>query len=239
MIGHPNTFKRFLTHSGTFNACCEGLHTLNILLDKDDQVMNQRMICPAYICKKAGGKSEDLIEKCVNCYQFIHSSNIRMGCISSDEFFYYLIKQIEISRARVLEKNDISRIVIDDLQKLEYCFPILHNDSLFLTTLLSICNDYNIDLFMLCDISSPLVGALRAQSDNVICTERISENSINLYIERYAGLSSPSRIWKCEVDSMKDLFYCDIINEKRHFNINDRHIYSKVEYTMNNYWNNK
>lgn len=239
LIGQPNTFKRFLTHSGTFNACCEGVHTLNILLDKDDQIMGRRMICPAYMCKRAGKFSNELIRNCIKCYNFIHYSNIRMGCISSDEFFYYLIKQIEISRARASEKNDIRRIVIDDLQKLEYCFPILHNDPLFLTTLISICKDYNIDLFMLCDKSSTIVSALRAQSDNVICTERISEDGLIIYIERYAGYSSPSRIWKCEVENMNDLFYCDTINSKRHFNINDRHIYSKVEYTMNNYWNNK
>jgi len=233
LIGLPNTYKRFLTHSSTFNACCENRHTLNILLDKDDQIMGRMMLCPAYICKKTGKSSLNLIKDCVECYKYIHSSNIRMGCISSDEFFYYLIKQIEISRA---SENKISRIVVDDLQKLEYCFPVLRNDSLFLTTLISICKDYEIDLFMLCDKNSQLVGALRAQSDNVICTERVSDETLNIYIERYAGYSSPSRIWKCEVDCMKELFYCDIVNSKRQFCINERHIFSRGNYTMKNYW---
>lgn len=233
LIGPPNTYKRFLTHSGTFNACCENKHTLNILLDKDDQIMGRMMLCPAYICKKTGRSSINLISDCVKCYKYIHSSNIRMGCISPDEFFYYLIKQIEISRA---SENRISRIVVDDLQKLEYCFPVLRHDSLFLTTLISICKDFEIDLFMLCDKSSTLVDALRAQADNVICTERISENTLNIFIERFAGYSSPSRIWKCEVDCMKELFYCDIVNSKRQFYINERHIFSKEEFSMKHYW---
>lgn len=233
LIGLPNTYKRFLTHSSTFNACCENRHTLNILLDKDDQIMGRMTLCPAYTCKKTNKSSLDLIKDCVECYKYIHSSNIRMGCISSDEFFYYLIKQIEISRA---SGNRLSRIVVDDLQKLEYCFPVLHNDSLFLTTLISICKDYEIELLMLCDKSSPLVGALRSQSDNVICTERTGEDSLDIYIERYAGYSSPSRIWKCEVDSMKELFYCDMVNSKRQFCINERHIFSRGNYTMKNYW---
>lgn len=233
IIGMPNTFKRLLTLSSTFNACCQDKHTLNILLDKEDSLMSRKMICPAYI-KKNKVNISDIESYCHECYKKVHFSNIRMGCISSDEFFYYLIKQIKISR-----KSDhvITRIVIDDLQKIEFCFPMLNNDNLFLTTLISICKDYDIDLFMLCDKSSSLVRALRAQADNVICTERIDERAVSIYIERYVGYCIPSQLWKCNINDIFDTFYCDLESESdKKFNMSERHIVNEPLITMESYW---
>ena len=235
VIGMPNTFKRLLTLSSTFNACCQDKHTLNIFLDKEDNLMSRRMICPAYISKKNRINISEIEKYCHECYKKVHFSNIRMGCISSDEFFYYLIKQIKISR-----KSDhvITRIVIDDLQKIEFCFPMLNDDNLFLTTLISICKDYDIDLFMLCDKSSPLVRALRAQADNVICTERIDERAVSIYIERYAGYSIPSQLWKCNINDIFDTFYCDLDSESgKKFKMSERHIVNESIITMEDYWN--
>lgn len=235
IIGLPNTFKRFLTLSGTFNACCQDKHTLNILLDKEDNLMARKMICPAYISKKSKSVVQNIENRCHKCYEKIHASNIRMGCISSDEFFYYLIKQIKISRK---SNHVITRIVIDDLQKIEFCFPMLNNDKLFLTTLISICKDYDIDLFMLCDKSSSLVKALRAQADNVICTERIKENAVSVYVERYVGYSVPSQLWKCNINDVFDTFYCDLENEDdKKFKMSERHIENEPIISMEAYWN--
>lgn len=237
IIGSPNTFKRFLTLSSTFNAGSHDKHTLNILLDKEDSMMFKRMLCPAYINKKSRNAVSFLENHCLECYKCIHFSNMRMGCISSDEFFYYLIKQINISRE---SEHQITRIVIDDLQKLEFCFPVLHSDKLFLTTLISICKDFMIDLFMLCDKNSPLVPALRAQTDNLICTERVGDNELSIYIERYAGYSTPSKIWKCNVTSVLELFYCDVENEERkNFKMSERHITNESLMSMEHYWNDK
>ena len=231
LIGSPNTYKRYLTHSSTFSASCKGKHTLNVLLDKDEQIMNRKMLCPAH----KGSLEHSNIEKmplCVKCYKNVHLSNIRMGCISSDEFFFYLIKQIELSRKHA----PISRIVIDDIQKIEFCFPILHNDGLFLTTLISICKDYQIDLFMLCDKKSKLVNALRAQADNVICTERTEPKALNIYVERYAESATHSRLWKCRVEHPLQLFNCDIVGTHRNFHMNERNITNEDIYSMEDYW---
>ena len=233
IIGLPNAYKRFITHSSTFNACCNGVHTLYILLDKDHDIMLRRMICPAYVCK---GRTENVMESagvCNDCYNYIHFTNIRMGCISSNEFFYYLIKQIKISRE---SDNHISRIVIDDLQKIEFCFPMLYYDTLFLTTLISICKDYNVDLYMLCDKSSSLIPALRAQADNVICTKKTGIDKFSIYIERYAGYSTPSRMWKCNVNKASGMFYCDAVNSRRQLCMDERFIENGELDSVDEYW---
>lgn len=233
IIGLPNAYKRFITHGSTFSACCNGTHTLNILLDKEYDIMLRRMICPAYVCKVNRNDESKSAEVCINCYDHIHFSNIRMGCISSDEFFYYLIKQIKISRE---SNKNISRIVVDDLQKIEFCFPMLHSDTLFLTTLISICKDYKVDLFMLCDKTSSLVPALRAQADNVICTQKTDADKFDIYIERYAGYCTPSRMWKCKVNKASEMFSCDIINSERHLYLDERYIENEKIYSVNEYW---
>lgn len=233
LIGPPNTFKRFLTLSSTFYASSQNIHTLNIFLDKEDIVMFRKILCPARICKQVPNDCEEA-KSCIECYNHIHLSNIRMGCISSEEFFFYLIKQIKISHN---SQNPIKRVVIDDLQKIEFCFPALHTDKLFLTTLISICKDYEIDLIMLCDNSSPLVPALRAQADNVICTERLKDiNALNVYIERYAGFSKPSQIWKCSFTNIMEQFFCEKNGNIYQFNISDRNISESYISSMDDYW---
>lgn len=234
IIGSPNTYKRFLTLSSTFNACCNDMHTLYILLDKDYDIMMRRTVCPAYICKTWNNRNIGITPDCEKCYNHIHFNNIRMGCISPDEFFYYLIKLIKISRNSSMP---ISRIVIDDLQKIEFCFPMFNNDPLFLTTLISICKDYKVDLFMLCDKSSSLVSALRAQADNVICTRRTGDRKLEIFIERYSGYCSPSRMWKCIITDTLGMFCCDKIgNTGRHFRLDEHYVENGDVWSMDDYW---
>nr|WP_302830184.1 hypothetical protein [uncultured Bacteroides sp.] len=233
IIGPANTYKRYLTLGSMFSASCRDEHTLNILLDKEDNIMFKRMICPATIFRESAALFNKRKSSCIDCYKNIHFSNIRMGCISSDEFFFYLIKQIQISHDST---SQITRIVIDDLQKIDFCFPMIAKDSLFLTALISICKDYEIDLFILCDKSSHLVQALRAQADNVICTER-KESEFNIYIERYTGYSTPSKIWKCSVNNIKELFYCDVDQTKKKYSLNEKTITNSNISSMDNYWN--
>lgn len=236
IIGPANTYKRHLMLGGTFSASCRGEHTLNILLDKEDNIILQKMICPATIFRTP----KDIINKkcasCIGCYKCIHFKEIRMGCISSDEFFYYLIQQLRVSNESVDESQRIRRIVIDDLQKIEFCFPMIRKDSLFLTGLISICKDYDVDLFILCDKSSEIVQALRAQADNVICTERTPDYDLNIYIEHYSGPSSPSHIWACHVTNIKDLFYCDVESGCKRYRLNEKSIRNFSVYSMEDYW---
>lgn len=236
IIGPPNSYKRHLTLGSTFSACCRGEHTLNILLDKEDNIILQKMICPATIFKDPKEIIKRKCESCIKCYACIHFKEIRMGCISSDEFFYYLIQQLRVSKESTDKNRQIRRIVIDDLQKIEFCFPMIDKDSLFLTGLISICKDYDIDLFILCDKYSDKVEALRAQADNVICTERTPDYDLNIYIEHYFGPSSPSHIWGCHITDIKDLFYCDTETNFQRYRLNSKNIKSFSTYSMEDYW---
>ncbi|MDR0988282.1 MAG: hypothetical protein LBM06_02310 [Prevotellaceae bacterium] len=246
IIGSSNTYKSYLVLGGTFGACCRDIRTMNILLSKDDNVIFKRTVCPAMVTGNI--KYDEKSEHCNRCYGYIHSKEIRMGYISSDEFFYYLRKQIRIAEETSSKSGDesrkIRRIVIDDLQRIDHCFPLLHADPLFLTTLIYICKDEKIDLILLCcDKESSLVKSLRVQADNVICTERTnkSKNPI-FYIERYDGYNAPSSMFKFEVKDMRKLFQCyaggaDRSNKRLRLNNNalrPSEVYSMADYWMSN-----
>lgn len=113
---------------------------------------------------------------------------------------------------------------------------MLRKDTLFLTALISICKDYEVELFILCDIHTQLTQALRAQADNVICTKRSEENELDIYIERYAGYSIPSKQWKCHITNVKELFYCDIKGESASYRFNDKVVKNEHIASMGDYW---
>lgn len=64
--------------------------------------------------------------------------NINIGCITPDEFIYYLKQQIDI---KYKEGKKIRRIVFDDLQVIDFCSPLLKNSSLFLSALMTVCRE--------------------------------------------------------------------------------------------------
>lgn len=220
IIGAPNTYKRYLVTGGTFSACFRQEHTLDILLEKDESIIRKRMDCPAMknvfnifddctkevseACQKCKGCK---IYSCYQCYGYIHFKSIRMGYISPDEFIYYLLLQLRLSKG----KKKIKHIIIDDLEMIDYSFPLLKQDDLFLTALISICKENGIDLFILiCNKDACKTQELRALSDNVICIER-KDKDIKIYIERYYGYNDPSHIFggKIKISDMQKLFYCE------------------------------
>ena len=100
-------------------------------------MIRRRLTCPARPLRG------DMYQECNNCYKYIHFMNICMGNITPEEFLYYLEKQIEVTYDGSLKKR-IRRIVIDDMQILDYCFPKLKEaGGLFLAALaeMSIANN--------------------------------------------------------------------------------------------------
>lgn len=239
LIGEANTYKRFLTLGTTFSGACRKEHTLKILFDKDDAAMLRRVVCPAMMYLGKNLLTEKCLKNCLSCYEYVHFKEIRPGCISSDEFFYYLIRQICLSNEcadKEGENHRIKRIVMDDLVRIDFRFPMLKSDPLFLTTLISICRDYNIDLIILCDREAYLAKELRVQADNVICTER-NEKEIKLYIEHYAGYNDPSHIYGCTITQIEELFCCDTDKKSgTEFILNEKHIKGFPVSSMREYW---
>lgn len=250
IIGESNTYKRYLSLGSTFSVACRREHTLNVLLDQEYYTMRKRMVCPTWAFHSSSNhiscKTDNLMDcrtcnkcklpNCQSCYPFIHFWDLRMGYITSEEFFYYLIRQINIFSGKDFNGQDrLKRIVIDDIQKIDYSFPLLRRDSLFLTTLISICKDYEIDLFILCDKKATLATELRSMADNVICAERIKKEC-RLYIERFGGYNSPSHIFGCRIENIDQLFYCTISDKHKNFHLNENRIETIHVPNMDHFW---
>lgn len=202
VIGKANTYKRFLTFGGIFGSACAEDHTLIIMMNKEKMVTRRRLACPARpLCG-------DRDKACRSCYHYIHFMNICMGNITPEEFLYYLERQIEVTYDGD-QKKHIRRIVIDDLQILDFCFPRL-NDGLFLAALAELCREHDIILYILCDISGKMLPPLRALADNVIITQKDKKDGHPLiFVEKFAGYTNtPSKMYCGKVKNVNKLFRC-------------------------------
>lgn len=232
IIGEPNTFKRFITFGSAFSSAYKKEHTLFLLLNKDDKIVRRRLQCPARNCKNCS-------DMCRSCYNYLHFMNIMLGCITPEEFLYFLFQQTDTT----YDGKSIKRIIIDDLQIIEYCFPLLFQDPLFIPALVDECRDRKIALYIMCDKYSRMTHCLRILSDNVICTNRDKKGKLELYVERYSGYNSkPSKIFAGKVRNENNLFECYELgsrgNRQTRFGINPNEIDDMDIYTMSGYWNN-
>lgn len=239
IIGNGNTYKRFLIFGGAFRTALGDEHVLLLLLNKEDITIRRRLACPARLCKrkhKEGGE-------CMRCYEHIHFMNIPMGAITPEEFLYYFYRQI---KSKYEAGARIKRIIIDDLQMIDYCYPKLAKDPLFLPALMSICREYGVALYLLCDKQCNLRNPLRALADNIICTEKTEDGNPLIYIERYAGYNiTPSKMYCGEVTNTETLFVChERYNEKgervrqaRNYSIDSTVIKDRKVFDITAYWN--
>lgn len=203
VIGGANTYKRFLTFGGIFGSAATKDHTLIILMNKEESMIRRRLTCPARPLRG------DMYKECNNCYKYIHFMNICMGNITPEEFLYYLEKQIEVTYDGSLKKR-IRRIVIDDMQILDYCFPKLKEaGGLFLAALAEMCRVHDIILYVLCDRNAGMLPALRALADNVVLTKKDEDGHPLVFVEKFAGYSNtPSKMYCGKVKNIYKLFRC-------------------------------
>ena len=240
-IGNPNSYKRFFALGGVYAAAKRGEHTLIILFDKAGKDMEAATLCPAlknkHFCqnpsascssdkeknmdnKAPQNSSSDTpntsdekqncpLEQCIDCVNKIHYFPIRMGAIFADEFLYSLKEQLMMTFP---DEGKIRRIVIDDLQRVDYSFPFLHNDPLFLSALINLCRIHQVSLQILCDKSASLTHELCSLADSVLCFERDknSLDNIHIYIERFHGSNGghPCEIFKYTLKPASLAFSC-------------------------------
>lgn len=238
-IGNPNSYKRFFALGGVYAAAKRGEHTLIILFDKAGKDMEAATLCPArrssHSCPNPSasciltknkddrasrstqcetnntscGEQNCLLEQCIDCVKKIHYFPIRMGAIFADEFLYTLKEQLMMTFP---DGKTINRIVIDDLQRVDYSFPFLHNDPLFLSALINLCRIHHVSLQILCDKSASLTHELCSLADSVLCFERdkSSLNNIHIYIERFHGSNGghPCEIFKYTLEPASLAFSC-------------------------------
>lgn len=233
VIGSGNTYKRFITFGSIFSSSIAKEHTLILLMNKDSDTVRRRLSCPARAKRGLDCKH------CHECYKYIHFMDIYMGNITADEFIYYLKQQLE---TKYDDGKRIQRIVIDDLQIVDFCFPFLLRDNLFLSALTYICKDLGVYSYILCDKMGKKVQELRAVADNIICTGRDGKGKLQLYIERFIGFNNtPSKVYCGSVDKAKNLFECyykiEAGNKKHwYYRLNSMQIDDNTINSMEDYW---
>lgn len=135
----------------------------------------------------------------------------------------------------------IKRVIIDDLQIVEYCFPFLFKDTLFLPALVDACRDRGIALYIMCDKKSRLCDSLRTEADNVLCTQRSKKGELELFVERAAVYSpNSSKIYSGKVSEIDKLFTCYEVgskqNKKSIFGFNYDEIETLKTFSLSDYW---
>ncbi len=219
IIGKANNYKRFLASAGSFHeSICRKGHTLKVLLNKDGQIILRRMICPALIGMNNKIVNLERLKKCRECYKNIHFMNVDIRCTTSDEFFYYLLKQLEVIYP---DGNKITRVVIDDLQRIDHSFSQIKGNQSFLPDLKDICKDKNVNVCVLCDEDATMAHQLSVLADNVLLVKRTGFNSLRIYISRYSGHNQPNLIYACQISDMDNLFKCETENTGQSFSINE------------------
>lgn len=202
VIGASNTYKRFLTFGSIFGSSVVKDHTLIIMMNKEESVIRRRLMCPARqnSCSARG--------ECRECYRHIHFMNICMGYITPEELLYFIERQIEVTYEGDLRRQ-IRRIVIDDLQILDFCFPLLKDNGLFLAALAELCRENDIILYILCDSEGRMASSLKSLADNVIFTDKDDEGHPLVFVEKFAGYNiSPSKMYCGRVRDVEKLFRC-------------------------------
>lgn len=233
IIGNPNTYKRYLAIGSSFCAAKKGYHTLFLTFDRLSSNMLQQMQCPALVAENLSlpcvEKADDgtvkyknsvnrqcsnlcphdcVLKDCKYCYDYLHSFNINMGCISADELLHYLDEQLHIYFDK--QGSNIKRIIFDDLQKIDFCFPLLKSNRLFLAALKSFCQKRGVDLIILCDRKAGLVDELVSLSENVVFMHRgIDSKEVSFLIEKFSGNIQPSQIFNIKTLKIESLFECN------------------------------
>lgn len=253
VIGNPNSFKRHVAMAKTFALALKGEHSLVMLFDKDSTIMKRMMRCSGYAADSNTGldvnkcpSSKDcssctvsceFMDKCLDCYENIHFLSLRMGCITAEEILFVLEQQIDLS---FKDGKHVKHIFIEDLQKIDYSFPFLKSNKLFLSALVTFCRDRKVDLTILSDKKASLTQELCTLADNVICMEREvkdRDRAATIRIERSSQPHEISKIMSYKIKDMLKLFRCDSESKEFIINNDDNGYYDISEIgSMKGYW---
>ena len=194
------------------------------------------MACPARLRKNSYKK------QCVECYKHFHFMSIYPEHITCDEFAYMLNRRIELFFDSNMGRS-IKRIIIDDLQTLDFCFPLLigPNDD-FLNVVMNICRENDISLYILCDKKAKSRDRLKAMADNVVCTEKADKGNPRIFVERCSGYyNPPSKMYCGIIRDIEELFLCEERSENQYpnglrFSMNSLQIEDAIVYNIDHFW---
>lgn len=185
IVGANNTYKRRLAAMSILEALKEGSRVMIMLF-------NERRENFANLLQYIGSDHPQNSD--------IHILEIPMGCFSHDEFINMIQRYFE--QYKQSESGKIHLFMID-IVALDYAFPMLQAESLFMPALTTICKDNIVNLTMVCNKKFSQIDELCFVSDTVICTERDnanSPNSLTLYLEKNAlGANHNSKVYKLDI----------------------------------------
>ncbi len=101
---------------------------------------------------------------CKQCDSRMYLFHLRPGFVTANEFFNYLKKSIEKRN----KDNKIKRLVLWDLTQIEFRFPFLKNDIMFLPTFMDYLKKQEITSVIMGSQSSNPANAASAMADNAL-----------------------------------------------------------------------
>ena len=176
--GYEDTTYNYFANAVVFNRACQKQETLYVVFAKDGDQVRTNVSCP---CLRKRG----CCDICIDCHKRLHLFTVRMGDISAAELLYRLDEVLNYYNTDN-SKYKISQIVVDEIQTaVEFAFPSLFEDRLFLPALIRLFRRHRIPTLFMCQKNKKYDSELCSFADNVIMLDRYnSMDDVNELRER-------------------------------------------------------
>lgn len=163
--GYEDTTYSHFANAVVFNKACQKRETLYVVFAKDGDQVRANVSCP---CLRQRG----CCDICIDCHKRLHLYTVRMGDISAAELLYRLDEVLNYYNTDN-SKHKISQIVVDEIQTaVEFAFPSLFEDRLFLPALIRLFRRHRIPTLIVCQKDKKYASELCSFADNVIMLDR-------------------------------------------------------------------
>lgn len=193
IIGATNTFKRRLAAMSVIDALNKGKRVLVVFLNESRRGFMDLLnhLDPDYLA-----------------HEKLHLFEMPMGCLFPEEYLNMLDSYVE--KFKVKEKEEVNIYMID-LVALDYAFPMLQAETLFLPALTTFCKrkKKEVSLTIVCNKKFSQVDELCFVSDTVMCTERekgMGVNNLRIYLEKNPfGHEQNSRVYQYDIKNIQQI----------------------------------
>jgi hypothetical protein len=198
VLGSRGTFKTTLSIDFLVAAARKEKQNglLISLMDHKDTIENC-VQCPRKNTPLCSKKNHDCLEK----KMFLFPQ--RPGCVTPAEFIYFLKRRLDLGKA---SGQPIKRAVFWDLTQIDFRFPLMKTDAMFLPALIDLFTNYEnssdrgnqdkkgIASLFIGAANASYTQAVSAMADNVVfcwrdwkTTESAARDCLMLYVDRVQG----------------------------------------------------
>jgi hypothetical protein len=179
VLGARGTFKTTIALDFLMMGAKSRQDGMIVSIIDNEKTIRERLACP-----RQGDEAG-----CESCSRHLFLFHQRPGVITAAEFLHILARRID------LQGKKIKRLTFWDLTQVEYRFPLLSADPMFLPGLMDYCKQEKINLILMGSGNSRLSKAASATGDNVIFLWRErgrgkadqKENLVSLFVDRSEG----------------------------------------------------